>query len=114
MDVYKWESIEDVIQVMKEIRQGKHGKTYNKLDMTIIQEAMSKHLDKKAALREKQHHNIKKVSQEEIKEIDYEKYKARMKKESAEKVNKEKEEKRRAFKEVEFLQFKEKYKNSKK
>ena len=48
VDVYKWDSIEDIQICLKNGRQGKYGKTYNKLNMIVFQEWMSKHLDQKS------------------------------------------------------------------
>ena len=52
VEVYKFDSIEDIKICLKNGRQGKYGKTYGKLNMIIIQEWMSIHLDRKAAARE--------------------------------------------------------------
>ena len=51
-EVYKFDSIEDIQICLKNGRQGKYGKTYAKLNMIIIQEWMTQHLDRKAAARE--------------------------------------------------------------
>ena len=51
-EVYKFDSIEDIQICLKNGRQGKYGKTYAKLNMIIIQEWMSYHLEKKAIARE--------------------------------------------------------------
>jgi len=48
IDVYKWDSIEDIQICLKNGRQGKYGKTYGKLNMIVFQEWMGKHLDQKA------------------------------------------------------------------
>ncbi len=48
VDVYKYDSIEDIQVCLKNGRQGKYGKTYNKLNMVVFSEWMSKHLEQKA------------------------------------------------------------------
>lgn len=56
LDVYKYDSVEDVIQCLKKGRQGTYGLGYNNrrsLNMLIIREWMSKHLEEKATAREK-------------------------------------------------------------
>lgn len=58
-EVYKFDSIEDIQLCLKNGRQGKYGKTYGKLNMIIIQEWMSIHLEKKAAARESQNSTSK-------------------------------------------------------
>lgn len=55
VDVYKWDSIEDIQICLKNGRQGKYGKTYNKLNMIVFREWMSKHLEQKAIERENQY-----------------------------------------------------------
>ncbi len=55
VDVYKYDSIEDIQVCLKNGRQGKYGKTYNKLNMIVFGEWMSKHLEQKAIEREKQY-----------------------------------------------------------
>ena len=55
IEVYKWDAIEDIQVCLKNGRQGKYGPTYNKLNMIIIQEWMSKHLEQKAIARENQY-----------------------------------------------------------
>jgi len=60
IDVYKWDSIEDIQICLRNGRQGKYGTTYNKLNMVIIQDWMSKHLEEKAIAREHQYNEIKK------------------------------------------------------
>lgn len=55
VDVYKWDSIEDIQVCLKNGRQGKYGKNYNKLNMIVFSEWMSKHLEQKAIERESQY-----------------------------------------------------------
>ena len=55
VDVYKYDSIEDIQVCLKNGRQGKYGKNYNKLNMIVFGEWMSKHLEQKAIEREKQY-----------------------------------------------------------
>jgi len=59
VDVYRWDSIEDIQICLKNGRQGKYGKTYNKLNMIIFQDWMSQHLEQKSIERENQHNKQK-------------------------------------------------------
>jgi hypothetical protein len=59
VDVFKFDSIEDIQICLKNGRQGKYGKTYGKLNMIIIQEWMAQHLDRKAQAREAQYNKAK-------------------------------------------------------
>jgi hypothetical protein len=62
-DKYKYDSIEDIQQCLKNGRRGDYGPTYGKFNMIVISEWMNKHLDRKAAAREsqmkKQKHDFK-------------------------------------------------------
>jgi len=60
VDKYKFDSIEDVQVCLKNGRQGKYGTTYNKLNMVVISDWMFKHLEDKAAAREKAYQEYKK------------------------------------------------------
>ena len=60
VDKYKFDSIEDVQVCLKNGRQGKYGTTYNKLNMVVISDWMFKHLEDKAAAREKPYQEYKK------------------------------------------------------
>lgn len=59
VDKYKYDSIEDVQQCLKKGRRGDYGPTYNKLNMIIITQWMSNHLQEKASVREQAAQNIK-------------------------------------------------------
>lgn len=59
IELFPYETLEDFILVFKRIRQGYYGTDYNRLDGATIRGCMQKHLDEKAALREK-NHNIEK------------------------------------------------------
>ena len=59
VDVYKWDSIEDIQICLKNGRQGKYGKTYNKLNMIVFGEWMPQHLEQKAIERESQYKSHK-------------------------------------------------------
>lgn len=55
MEVYSYDSIEDIQQCLKKGRQGKYGFGHNKRDsltMHLIREWMQKHLEEKAQIRE--------------------------------------------------------------
>lgn len=56
IDVYSYDSIEDIQQCLKKARQGKYGFGHHKRDMitmSLIREWMAEHLDEKAIEREK-------------------------------------------------------------
>ena len=55
IEVYKWDSIEDIQICLRNGRQGKYGTTYNKLNMIVINDWMGKHLEEKAIAREHQY-----------------------------------------------------------
>ena len=54
VDKYKYDSIEDIQQCLKNGRRGDYGPTYGKFNMIVISEWMERHLDRKAAARESQ------------------------------------------------------------
>lgn len=54
VDKYKFDSIEDIQECLKKGRRGHYGTTYNKLNMIVISDWMSKHLEEKAIERENQ------------------------------------------------------------
>lgn len=58
-DKYKYDSIEDIQQCLKNGRRGDYGPTYGKFNMIVITEWMSKHLDRKAAAMESQNSKAK-------------------------------------------------------
>lgn len=63
VDKYKYDSIEDIQQCLKNGRRGDYGPTFGKLNMIVISDWMSNHLEKKSAARELQNitskHNFK-------------------------------------------------------
>lgn len=63
VDKYKYDSIEDIQQCLKNGRRGDYGPTYGKFNMIVISEWMNKHLEKKSIAREsqlkKQKHDFK-------------------------------------------------------
>lgn len=87
VDVYKYDSVEDIIECLKKGRQGKYGFGHNSrsaLTMILIGEWMAKHLEEKAIAREKELQNQKKkdvpeiIKNKEGNEIDmYEAYRRR-------------------------------------
>lgn len=87
LEVYQYDSVEDVIQCLKKGRQGKYGFGHNNrqsITMILIKEWMALHLEEKAIAREKELQNQKKkviprsITDEEGKEIDmYEIYRKR-------------------------------------
>ena len=59
LEVYPYESLEDIRECLKKGRQGKYGITYGKFNMIVFTDWMSKHLDDKAKAREDQLKNEK-------------------------------------------------------
>jgi hypothetical protein len=59
VEKYKYDSIEDVQICLKKGRQGYYGTTYNKLNMVVISEWMTKHLEEKAIIREREVNKLK-------------------------------------------------------
>jgi len=53
VEKYSTDSVEDVQQCLKKGRRGNYGTTYNKMNMIVISDWMSKHLQEKAQAREK-------------------------------------------------------------
>ncbi len=78
IEVYKHDSVEDIVEALKAGRQGKYGKTYNKLNMIIIHEWMGYQLEAKAILREREHEKVKKDNKDLEQVIDYNKVKERI------------------------------------
>jgi len=71
IDVYKWDSIEDIQICLKNGRQGKYGKTYGKLNMIVFTEWMTSHLEEKSTAREQAMQKAKDMHKFESRE-DYE------------------------------------------
>lgn len=96
LDVYAYDSLEDVREAIKKGRQGVYGWGMEKrgvINMMIINYWMSRHLEEKAIEREKEHQKNKDKSKKLIDDIDYEAYKKRIsieKKESETLTDKEK------------------------
>jgi hypothetical protein len=79
-DLYKHDSLEDLIMCFKKARQGLYGWGHEKrgvLNMLVIKSWMAEHLEAKAIEREKAHEEIKK-GDTKLKGVDYESYKKRM------------------------------------
>jgi hypothetical protein len=90
IETYKHESIEDLIECFKNVRQGKCDWGYEKrgiLNMVIIKSWMAQHLDRKAEEREKLHNHKKMELDNQLKGVDYEAYKERIKQEKEKKVD---------------------------
>lgn len=65
IEVYEWDSIEDIQEALKRGRQGEFGASYKQLNMIVVREWMRVILDEKAALREKAKQNEKKEEKKE-------------------------------------------------
>ncbi len=103
IDVYSFDSIEDVIEALKAGRQGKYGTTYNKLNMVVINEWMSKQLEHKAILREKEHDKLKQLNilgAKEVPNVDYDAFRKRKEEERHE--EEEISDKEKAYREFKF------------
>lgn len=114
IDVYKWDSIEDIQICLKNGRQGKYGKTYGKLNMIVFSEWMAKHLEDKAYAREQAFQKSKAIHNWETRE-DYEqaiKIGAENQAKIAE-LKKAYEDKKRALN-ADFVRIREEYLNKKK
>jgi hypothetical protein len=88
MDTYTYDSIEDVRECLKDGRQGKYGfghNSRNSLNMVLITEWMSFHLEKKEIERRKADKNSYTTSKKELPKVDYKAYQIRMEKEDREK-----------------------------
>lgn len=88
LEVYGYESLEDIRECLKKARNGSYSfghESRNTISMIHIRKWMTEYLEKKVELREKQHNEIKKQSQEKHSEIDYDKYKKRLKEEKEKK-----------------------------
>ena len=112
IDVYRWDSIEDIMICLKNGRQGKYGTTYNKLNMPVIREWMSRHLEDKAAARESQWNEAKhnfKTKEDYLKAV-----KVKLENDKKEKQEKIQKEKASQNFNNEYMKFKEWYSKNKK
>lgn len=85
IDKYKYDSIEDILFALKNGRQGKYGNNYGKLNMIVISDWMTRHLEEKAKEREKLRHNEKSYK---LPEVDYDAYKIKVKEEQEKEAKK--------------------------
>lgn len=90
IDVYRYDSIEDVLWCLKKGRQGYYGTTYGKLNMIVIAEWMAAHLEAKAEAREKELSQRKAKSKLEVDGVDYEAYKLKISKQSDNRIEEKK------------------------
>ena len=81
MDKYRLDSIEDILECLKNGRQGNYGNNYGKLNMIVITDWMDQHLESKYREREKKEQNEKKKNASEIPTIDYKAYRERLERE---------------------------------
>jgi len=83
VEVYKFETMEDLMLVLKQGRQGFYGTTYSKFSMIVFVEWFNQHQEKKADARDIEHQKSKNWGREpmSIKEVEihYEDYKEKMK-----------------------------------
>lgn len=77
MDKYRLDSIEDIVECLKKGRQGTYGKVFGKVNMIVISEWMSIHLEDKYRERERHVHNQKEGNEAKHNNIDYEAFKMR-------------------------------------
>lgn len=80
-DVYRNDSVEDIIECLKKGRRGVYGFGHNSrsnLNMILIHEWMVKHLEEKSEIREKELSKFKLIDKEPLKDVDYESYKKRV------------------------------------
>jgi len=88
VDTYTYDSIEDVRECLKNGRRGLYGfghNSRNSLNMILIREWMSFHLENKAIEREKVNDKSKMSNKEPLQEVDYAAYQIRKSKEDEEK-----------------------------
>jgi len=108
LEVYRYESIEDVIYCLKKGRQGFYGFGHNKrgsLNMIVIRDWMALMLDEKASAREKKLAK-EKTDIPEIVDVDYDRFKENWK------LRKNK--KSEGQREVDYHNYKQNYLNEKK
>lgn len=82
IEVYKYDSIEDIVECFKKVRQGKYDWGHEKrgvINMIVIGRWMAQHLEDKVVELEKSHEAIKKQSDYKLEQVDYEAYKQRQK-----------------------------------
>lgn len=81
VDVFRYDSVEDILMALKRGRQGVYGFDYhnrNKLSMPLIHYWISLLMEEKAEAREKEAAKHKSKSTLEIDGVDYEAYKAKI------------------------------------
>ena len=102
IEVYTFDSLEDLREVLKKARQGVYGWGMEKrgvLNMIIIREWMAEHLERKAIEREKASEAAKDKTRPILEAVDYEAYKIRD-------AQEKKEGKTMSDKDAEYSQFK--------
>lgn len=88
LDVYTYDSLEDVREALKNARQGVYDWGMEKrgvINMMIIKYWMSEHLNKKTDERVKEQQKYKSKQEDGLKGVDYEAFKVRQKKEKSQK-----------------------------
>ena len=115
IELYHYDSIEDIRECLKKGRRGDYGFGHHKrgyVTMLLLREWMEKHLDDKAALREKEH-ELKKIHVSEVENFDPKKFY----KEGVEFLNaqseREKQKKRNSFSSATYEELKHRYFNKK-
>lgn len=115
IEVYKYDSLEDLRECLKNGRRGIYGFGHNKrgfISMILLREWMQKYLDKKSEIREKEIEN-KKVSAADIENFDAKKFYESGLKYQKELANLEKQRKQRKLSPRQFAEYKNQYFESK-
>ena len=111
IEVYKYDSLEDIRECLKNGRRGVYGFGHNKrgfISMMLLREWMEKHLDKKAELREKEL-QAKKIEATELENFDAKKFYESGLKYQKEIANLEKKRRDRKLSPRQFEEFKNQY-----
>jgi len=101
-EVWKYESILDIIRAISNGRQGLYGTTYKNITTDDINRFMGSHLEEKYAAKEKLLEKLKFDNKETLDFVDYEAYKKRFEQSKLETENKPKDD-------ADFNNFKTKY-----
>lgn len=81
LEVYAYDSIEDVKECLKSARNGLYGwgmLPRSTITMMHVREWMAQHLEKKAIAKERMHKLLKENSRDNLPKVDYQAYKSRI------------------------------------